>query len=571
MLTRKLFRQKLRINLPTIVACGMMLFVSIVTFLYSRRLIYLDRVALVQGETLAIREHLDHAVADVTQSMDGVKEQLSSETGGQDGAESHLPSQILRQYYSLTGIKRPTDRQFQRAQEVELLQQGYLNGYLETAVVQSGDPLFLFVADSSSGKIEFSSIAPRLKSWQVTNINQLINSVCPPALGANRVVISQMADSSQLYRILNADKTPQDDHLDVSATRAATRYMIIAEPVGSGIDQDKCIVGIVSWSLFDSALKGAREFFKVPGFGSGYAYLLSADGNTLLEHDSPAWIGKKLDEDFDLRNVEDTALRTKGNEPLTVEYDLIDPSKIGRQTVAECHKFFSGCPESVHKFASVVRFEPPVLSKLTWFVAVGLNDEDAFAILRKLEVLFMLSTLLAIVCMVAINRLMQRSMRLSILHFSDMAREVAEGKRQIAADTADVDEVQDAFNQMLLLVKTKADFVPMSNPYVAGNPIRSREMFFGRDGDLRWVTSALLSQSNVMIGIYGPRRIGKSSLLRFIESSGFDPRFATVFVDTQEMVPRIKDDSGFYSFLEDALYKRVGSRPSTAAAARLPH
>jgi AraC-like DNA-binding protein len=48
------------------------------------------------------------------------------------------------------------------------------------------------------------------------------------------------------------------------------------------------------------------------------------------------------------------------------------------------------------------------------------------------------------------------------------------------------------------------------NPYIAGTPIRSQEMFFGRD-DLLQNAEAGLAHNSLMI--YGERRIGKTSLL----------------------------------------------------------
>jgi hypothetical protein len=56
-----------------------------------------------------------------------------------------------------------------------------------------------------------------------------------------------------------------------------------------------------------------------------------------------------------------------------------------------------------------------------------------------------------------------------------------------------------------------------------------------------------------MIGIYGARRIGKTSLLQHMNRPEFDSRIATVFIDTQEMLPAIHNDSGFYSYLEEKL------------------
>jgi hypothetical protein len=49
------------------------------------------------------------------------------------------------------------------------------------------------------------------------------------------------------------------------------------------------------------------------------------------------------------------------------------------------------------------------------------------------------------------------------------------------------------------------------NPYLSRGPVRSQEMFFGRQGELREIANFL--KGNQSVSIVGPRKIGKTSLL----------------------------------------------------------
>jgi hypothetical protein len=71
------------------------------------------------------------------------------------------------------------------------------------------------------------------------------------------------------------------------------------------------------------------------------------------------------------------------------------------------------------------------------------------------------------------------------------------------------------------------------NPYIAGNPIRDAEMFFGRQDVFRFVKETLVGryQDNAIV-LFGGRRTGKTSVLYQMERH-LDPRYVPVFVDLQ--------------------------------------
>ncbi|RMH75647.1 MAG: AAA family ATPase [Calditrichaeota bacterium] len=64
------------------------------------------------------------------------------------------------------------------------------------------------------------------------------------------------------------------------------------------------------------------------------------------------------------------------------------------------------------------------------------------------------------------------------------------------------------------VLKRRVALVEKYNPYIAGAPIRNERMFFGREELLRRILNTIHSNS---LMIYGPRRIGKTSLLHQVK------------------------------------------------------
>jgi AAA+ ATPase superfamily predicted ATPase len=98
-------------------------------------------------------------------------------------------------------------------------------------------------------------------------------------------------------------------------------------------------------------------------------------------------------------------------------------------------------------------------------------------------------------------------------------------------------------------------FAPIQpNPYIAGNPVRSPDMFFGREEDFQFIRTRLQSeQQGCAIILCGERRIGKTSILYQIQNGRLGPDFTPVFLDMQGMV--VQKDS---EFLEE-LAARIGA------------
>ncbi len=84
------------------------------------------------------------------------------------------------------------------------------------------------------------------------------------------------------------------------------------------------------------------------------------------------------------------------------------------------------------------------------------------------------------------------------------------------------------------------------NPYIVGNPIKTREMFFGREDDFLYISRKLgIEKANQVIILCGERRSGKTSILFQILSGRLGEEFLPVLVDMQ-ILAGIKSDFEFF-------------------------
>ncbi len=85
-----------------------------------------------------------------------------------------------------------------------------------------------------------------------------------------------------------------------------------------------------------------------------------------------------------------------------------------------------------------------------------------------------------------------------------------------------------------------------SNPYIVGNPIKTKEMFFGREDDFLYISRKIgLEKANQVIVLCGERRSGKTSILFQILSGRLGEEFLPVLVDMQ-ILAGIKSDLEFF-------------------------
>ena len=91
-----------------------------------------------------------------------------------------------------------------------------------------------------------------------------------------------------------------------------------------------------------------------------------------------------------------------------------------------------------------------------------------------------------------------------------------------------------------------SEFEPIRpNPYIVGNPIKSEEMFYGRQDDFDFVRKKMATMINQIIVLYGQRRCGKTSILFQILNGRLGSDFLPILIDMQTMAG-VNSNSDFY-------------------------
>ena len=113
------------------------------------------------------------------------------------------------------------------------------------------------------------------------------------------------------------------------------------------------------------------------------------------------------------------------------------------------------------------------------------------------------------------------------------------------------------------------EFQPIRpNPYIVGNPVRSPEMFFGREEEFQFIQRTLENQQQgCMIVLCGERRTGKTSILYQISNGRLGPDFIPVFVDMQGLV--VQKDEEMLQELASRIADSVGEEQDSSELASL--
>ena len=88
-------------------------------------------------------------------------------------------------------------------------------------------------------------------------------------------------------------------------------------------------------------------------------------------------------------------------------------------------------------------------------------------------------------------------------------------------------------------------FTPISpNPYIVGNPVRDRHMFFGREAEFDLVKRRFVESRAIggLLIFCGERRSGKTSILFQIDQGRLGPEFVPVLIDMQSMAVESEED-----------------------------
>jgi AAA+ ATPase superfamily predicted ATPase len=84
------------------------------------------------------------------------------------------------------------------------------------------------------------------------------------------------------------------------------------------------------------------------------------------------------------------------------------------------------------------------------------------------------------------------------------------------------------------------------NPYIVGNPIKTKDMFFGREDDFQFVTRKIAAGiTNQIVVFCGERRSGKTSILFQILNGRLGDKFLPILIDMQ-ILAGVKTDFDFF-------------------------
>ncbi len=104
-----------------------------------------------------------------------------------------------------------------------------------------------------------------------------------------------------------------------------------------------------------------------------------------------------------------------------------------------------------------------------------------------------------------------------------------------------------------------AAFTPISpNPYIVGNPVRGRAMFFGREAEFNLIRKRFEhSEHGGLLVFCGERRSGKTSILFQILDHRLGPAFIPVLIDMQSMA--VGSEAEFLMRVSEEILTAIGT------------
>jgi len=101
------------------------------------------------------------------------------------------------------------------------------------------------------------------------------------------------------------------------------------------------------------------------------------------------------------------------------------------------------------------------------------------------------------------------------------------------------------------------EFKPIPNPFIVGNPIKNREMFFGRQDDFEYIKRKLQSGIKSYIIVFcGERRSGKTSILFQVLNGELGENFLPIMIDMQTMAG-LHSENEFFEKISKEIYKSL--------------
>jgi HAMP domain-containing protein len=322
------------------------------------------------------------------------------------------------------------------------------------------------------------------------------------------------------------------------------------------------LVVVINWSHFQSILDRRKQAFQQQKYETGYAFMFAADSRTVIAHPEKQYYGTDLVKKHRLPELLSAAERQLPKAPpQTIRYTLIDR----RTDIPKPNP-------PVEKIAALYRIHVDQLGpEFDWVLGAGLDHGDIYRPVESLKLWYVAIPIgVAIVLMFSLSRLLERTVRVSLKEFAQLARDAARGrlpKMTHSQRGEEVDELAGALNEMVVSLRSRQNFGAMPNPYVVGNPLRTTEMFFGRREDLEWVSQHLERPGNEMILLFGSRRIGKTSLLHQILAGKATEKCVPFFFDTQQIIPELQSDGDFFHVVTREMLAQL---PSVLPGANVP-
>jgi len=122
-----------------------------------------------------------------------------------------------------------------------------------------------------------------------------------------------------------------------------------------------------------------------------------------------------------------------------------------------------------------------------------------------------------------------------------------------------------------MLLKANAECRPITNPFITGNPIKETEsnVFAGRHELARQIAQSMSDPSRMpTLLLYGPRRIGKTSVLNQLPRL-LGPDFAPALLDCQNPAAMESGPGGFLEYFSRAVVLGLGRRGIRVSPSRV--
>ena len=400
----------------------------------------------------------------------------------------------------------------------------------------------IVVVDRNGRLLAVNSNLPGDASWQIAHDDDLwsldLTDLAIDGDWASRALNGQY--DAELNGLVAVDRSRSPLTVRLGATRSegetdphaffvryAAPVIVKGETVGA--------VGVyVPWHGIQALLDRVENDFVGAGYPSGYAYMVGRDNRTLIGHQTLEYYGTYVDTDHQLPDVV--------------------AAIAARDTVFE-YEF----PPGTSKIAGLALSQSPY--GFEWTIGTGIDFPDIYFYVQLVGVAFgvFVVTLTLLATTVAVR--MTRRFRLSVEQLIETAGLVARGEMPRAVDIPGGDEIGHlaaAFNEMAATLNrrfsqqmSETPFTPIRpNPYILGNPIKGKKLFYGRRAEFDQARELLARAAGGLVIVFcGERRSGKTSILYQIRNGELGEQFLPIFVDLQAFAASASEEAFFEALL----------------------